>query len=51
LLKSAYGPFNIEVVGPEVLMTSNMITYAHFLVVFEFMLNFTDKYFINNIIK
>jgi len=30
-------------------MTSNMITYTHFIfLIFEFKSNFTDKYFINN---
>ena len=50
-LESAYGPFNIELVGSKMLMTSNMITYSHFLLVYKFKPNFTDKYFINNIIN
>jgi hypothetical protein len=33
-------------------MTSNMITYTHFLLlIFEFKPNFTDKYLINNFIN
>ena len=39
-------------VGPRVPIRSNMITYAHFLlVVFKFKLNFTNKSLINNVIN
>jgi len=39
-------------VGPKVFMTSNMITYKHFLLlIFEFKHNFKNKYLINNIIN
>ena len=39
-------------VGLNVFMTSNIITYTHFLLlIFEFKPNFTDKYLINNIIN
>ena len=31
-------------------MTSNIITYIHLLIIFQFNINFIDKYFINNII-
>lgn len=52
LLKSAYGRFNIEVVGSKVYMTSNIVPNIYFLLIaFEFKSNFTDKYFINNIIN
>jgi len=37
-------------VGPKVPITSN-ITYAHFLLVFEFKYNFTDKSLIKNVIN
>lgn len=52
LLKSSYGPINVEVVNSKGLMTSNLITYANFLLPgFEFKTNSKDKYFINNIIS
>jgi len=39
-------------VDPKVFMTSNMITYTYFfLLIFEFKLNFKDKYLIYNIIN
>ena len=49
LLKYVYGSFNIEMVGRKVSMTSNMISYSYFLLVFEFKPNFTDEYSIKNI--
>jgi len=50
-LKSIYEPFNIEMVGPNVFMTSNMTTYAYCLIVFKFKLNFRDKYYVNDTIN
>jgi len=36
LLKDVYGPFNTEVVGSKMAITSNKITYSYFLhLVFE----------------
>lgn len=45
-------PFNIMPITSKVFITPDMITNMHFyFFVFEFKLNFTHKYFMNNIIN